>query len=235
MLARFATLVLAALPLAATQSCAADNCFRAVKKHQTTATAFCGDYLAGSTAAPTPVATFGPTRISSACSCLATAIAPTNLVVNGGFETGSISPWIVSHPAGWSQVADNSQSSVNFPFKAYTGSKFLQLGHPGESDDHDTYTQSVSLTAGKTYAFEAFYSVLDLPFDACYFKASIGGQEVAQALIYASMGGGNPPRYWRLAGNYAATATGAKDLVIGQWCDYDSLGGVFGLDDVSLI
>jgi hypothetical protein len=77
--------------------------------------------------------------------------------------------------------------------------------------------------------------VLDLPLDACYLKASIGGQEVAQALIYASMGGGNPPRYWRLAGNYAATATGPKDLVIEHWCDVGSIGGLFGLDDVSLI
>jgi hypothetical protein len=58
-------------------SCNADNCYRALAGYQrTSVSTFCSAYLSSTTLSePTQVATCGPSRISSACSCLATSSA----------------------------------------------------------------------------------------------------------------------------------------------------------------
>lgn len=108
-----------------------------------------------------------------------------------------------------------------------------QIGNPGD-ETPDSLSQSVSLVAGTTYTFTAYYSVLDLPLDSCHIRAVIAGTTVVEDLIYAGSGGGNPPGYYRSAGTYTSPATGPSDLSVELWCDMYSLGGVFGLDDVSL-
>lgn len=77
--------------------------------------------------------------------------------------------------------------------------------------------------------------MLDLPLDTCHLKASIGGTTIAEAEIYAGAGGGNPPRYYKLEGIHRAPATATTSLLLELWCDYSSIGGVFGLDDVSFV
>ncbi|KEY72835.1 hypothetical protein S7711_10838 [Stachybotrys chartarum IBT 7711] len=239
MLALHAAVLLSALPMAIAQRCNADNCYRGLLRIQSTATAFCRDYLDHVTEAPSPIATCGPNRLSSACSCIVTATTvpspgPTNLVINGGFETGDLSPWTVVTPSGYVDVTDNSESTEYFPFRARTGTKFAQIGNPGD-ETPDSLSQSVSLLAGTTYTFSAYYSVLDLPLDSCHIRAVIAGTTVVEDLIYAGSGGGNPPGYYRITGTYTSPATGPSDLSVELWCDMYSLGGVFGLDDVSLV
>jgi hypothetical protein len=228
--------VLLALPVAIAQNCNADNCYRAIRTFQTaTAPGFCNSYLASATAAPSPVATCGPTRISSACQCLKTAApAAANQIVNGGFESGNLSPWVVTTAGGYFSVNDNSESSQFFPFRARTGSKLAQWGNPGE-EEPDTLSQQVSVTAGTRYAFNAYYSILDLAFSSCHAKALVGDTTIAEAVMFPGGGGGNPPRYYKLEGTFQATTTTTTPLTLQFWCDYSSIGGVFGLDDISFV
>ncbi|CAH0028459.1 unnamed protein product [Clonostachys rhizophaga] len=240
-----ATLFLLTLP-SVTGTCHADNCYRAIKFYQTaTATEFCSEYLDHATVAPSQFASCGPSRLSSACSCLAsststsvpsttTSPTPIELISNGGFESGNTSPWAVAPGSGYVRITDNEQSTVNFPFEAHSGEKFAQIGNSGD-ENPTTLSQSVSLTSGINYSFKAFYSVLDLPLSSCYLQASIDANPFALATIYSGAGGGNPPRYYLLSGSFTASTTGISNLAVALWCDYSSIGGVFGLDDVSLL
>ncbi|VUC28209.1 unnamed protein product [Clonostachys rosea] len=254
MLAYFAALLLLALPLV-TANCNADNCYRAIKSYQTaTASAFCSQYLIQATAAPSQFASCGPSRLTSACSCLVSSTstsvptttsqppttssttppAPVELIVNGGFESGNLSPWVVAPGSGYVKITDNTESTVNFPFEAHSGKKFAQIGNTGD-ENPSVLSQPVSLSSGTNYSFNAYYSVLDLPLSACYLQASIDGSPFALATIYSGAGGGNPPRYYLLSGSFTASSTGNSNLAVALWCDYSSIGGVFGLDDVSLV
>jgi hypothetical protein len=71
--------------------------------------------------------------------------------------------------------------------------------------------------------------------DTCYLSVTIGGTQVASDVIYSSAGVGNPPRYWKIEGTYIAPATTTSDLTIDFSCGEDSVGGAFGLDDISLV
>ncbi|CAH0050903.1 unnamed protein product [Clonostachys solani] len=248
-----ATLLLLALP-SVTAHCHADNCYRAIKSYQTaTATEFCSEYLVSATVAPSQFASCGPCRLSSACRCLVSSTSvpsttaseppatssttpptPTELIANGGFESGNTSPWVVAPGSGYLRITDNDESTVNFPFEAHSGDKFAQIGNTGD-ESPTTLSQPVSLTSGITYSFKAFYSVLDLPLSSCYLQASVDANPFALATIYSGAGGGNPPRYYLLSGSFTASTTGISNLAVALWCDYSSIGGVFGLDDVSLV
>lgn len=86
---------IAGLTTVALGSCNHDNCFRAIKQYETTSTAFCKSYLATPTKqAPTPFATCGPSRISSACSCLtstSTTTTPTSTFITSTCTRSSAS------------------------------------------------------------------------------------------------------------------------------------------------
>ncbi|KAI9158072.1 hypothetical protein HJFPF1_06061 [Paramyrothecium foliicola] len=262
----FLALVISAVPLALAQSCGQDNCYRAIRNYQDkTSAGFCGSYLASQTAAPSPFATCGPVRLSSACNCLVTATAtatatattaattlttsttsststsasptPSNLIINGSFESSAnrndLSPWTAGETGGAS-IANNRESTSFFPFRARTGTQFSMLGHQGQEEPPVILSQSVNLTAGQSYTFTAYYSVLDLKFDQCYLKGIIGSTTVAEVAIFANFGGGNPPPWFRLSGAYVASATEPTSVSVSFHCD-DSTWGVFGLDDVSLV
>ncbi|KAH7313933.1 hypothetical protein B0I35DRAFT_513503 [Stachybotrys elegans] len=196
---------------------------------------FCSTYLASVTAVPSPVATCGPTRISSACNCLETAPpAPTKQVINGGFESGNLGAWVPQTAGGWISVRDNSESTTWFPFRARTGTKLAQWGNPGE-EMPDKLSQQVNVIAGTRYAFNAYYSILDLALGSCHLSAFVGDTNIAEVVLYPGGGGGNPPRYYKLEGIFRAPTTATTDLTLQLWCDYTSIGGVFGLDDVSFV
>jgi hypothetical protein len=108
------------------------------------------------------------------------------------------------------------------------------MGSQGDGEVN-VISQPVSLNAGTSYTFTAYYSVLDLPLSTCFMRAALDATTVAQTEIYSGAGGGNPPRYYKLTGTYVAPVTGTASLAVQLWCDFSSLGGVFGLDDVTLV
>src|SRR4029077_2983157 len=82
-----------------------------------------------------------------------TASTSSQLIVNGGFETGSAAPWALT--AG--VLCSNSTCSGE---TAHSGSWFAWLDGYGFTHT-DTATQKVSIPAGKTTATLAFYLHID--------------------------------------------------------------------------
>lgn len=104
--------------------------------------------------------------------------------------------------------------------------------NPGE-EEPDALSQSFNVVAGKRYAFNGYYSVLDLALSSCHIKTSIGGTMLSEVQIYSSFSGS--PIWYKLEGIYTAPSTGQTDLLLQLWCDYRSIGGIFGLDDISVV
>lgn len=191
-------------------------------------------------------------------SAVFTAIAA-ELVTNGGFETGTVSPWVIGG-GGSAHVASNSDSTTFLPVAANSGTHFLyvlsflfrysstisrekadeptsELSNNGLSAP-TTISQEVTVVAGTTYHFSASYAAFDQPFDGCFASAAVGITSVASATLFASQSGNGitVPPYFTLSGTYVAPAgsTGQQSLVVSLGCGGESLGGVFGLDDVTL-
>src|SRR6266513_748897 len=101
----------------------------------------------------TPTANFTYTISSLTVSITETASTSSQLIVNGGFETGSTAPWALT--AG--VLCSNSGCPGE---TAHRGSWFAWLDGYGLTHT-DTATQSVSIPAGKTTATLAFYLHID--------------------------------------------------------------------------
>ena len=111
--------------------CNADNCLNALKNHAASASAYCTSYTTSTQTATTGFPTYipqtcGPSRVSSACSCLATTTTavlttttttttsttacstPTgyygnNYVANPDFygnQDQTLAPWVITNEAG---------------------------------------------------------------------------------------------------------------------------------------
>ncbi|KAF8212841.1 hypothetical protein K438DRAFT_1957431 [Mycena galopus ATCC 62051] len=164
------------------------------------------------------------------------AATATALVTNGGFETGAASPWVIGG-GGSAHVESNSDSSPFLPAAAHSGTHFLELSNDGLSAP-TTISQEVTVVAGTTYQFSAFYAAFDQPLDGCFASAAVGITSVASATLFASTSGNGitVPPYFTLSGTYVAPSgsTGQQSLVVSLGCSGESLGGVFGLDDVTL-
>ena len=78
----------------------------------------------------------------------------TQMLVNGGFETGSLSPWVASVPSGSGFCGGGQQADVtNTAGVAHTGSYGLWDGIMG---CYDQIAQSFVATAGQTYTISFF-------------------------------------------------------------------------------
>ncbi|KAJ7835797.1 hypothetical protein B0H13DRAFT_1913423 [Mycena leptocephala] len=170
-------------------------------------------------------------------SAVFTAIAA-ELVTNGGFETGTVSPWVIGG-GGSAHVASNSDSTTFLPVAAHSGTHFLyvlsflfrdsstisrekadepasELSNNGLSAP-TTISQEVTVVAGTTYHFSASYAAFDQPFDGCFASAAVGITSVASATLFASQSGNGitVPPYFTLSGTYVAPAgsTGQQSLV----------------------
>ncbi|KAJ7930367.1 hypothetical protein B0H13DRAFT_1858779 [Mycena leptocephala] len=159
------------------------------------------------------------------------------LVTNGGFETGAASPWVIGG-AGRTSCS---------PFIPLPGSSIIsreKADEPASELSNDglsaptTISQEVIVVAGTTYHFSASYAAFDQPLDGCFASAAVGITVVASATLFASTSGNGitVAPYFALNGTYVAPAgsTGFQSLVVSLGCGGESLGGLFGLDDVTL-
>ncbi|MCJ1242118.1 hypothetical protein MMC14_010125, partial [Varicellaria rhodocarpa] len=101
-----------ALPAAEKRAlCNADNCLNALKNHAASASAYCTSYTTSVQTATTGFPTYipqtcGPSRVSSACSCLATTTTTTTT------STTTTTPTACSTPTGY--YGDNYVSNPDF-------------------------------------------------------------------------------------------------------------------------
>jgi hypothetical protein len=137
------------------------------------------------------------------------APVPTELVVNGGFETGDFTGWTVNDPTFETFVSGNPHSGS---FAAWFGA----VGQNG------TISQTIATVPGNHYTF-TFWLASDggTPND---FSASFGGVTVFSVT--------NDPSHGYVAHTFNVVATGASAVI--QFAGRDD-PGFLQLDDVSVV
>jgi hypothetical protein len=143
-------------------------------------------------------------------SATAVSASATELVTNGGFETGDLTSWTLTGNLGYSSVQPNSVNSGSF---AYSN---------GAVDSDGVLSQTVATVAGQSYDF-SFWLRSDggTPND---FTASLGGV-VLQALTNAPSFG-----YTQFSGSVVALSDNAALSFA-----FRDDPGFWKLDDVSLV
>jgi len=140
---------------------------------------------------------------------LETAVgSPTNLVINGGFETGDLTGWSFSGPP-YSVVASGGESGAyEFDFGAY----------PSQPD---IISQNIATTIGQQYSFSFYFDVAGNP---NLFSASANGQ-----VFYTNSNISNRP--WTYE-SFDFTATSTNTLI--SFAGANTPDHI-GLDNVSVV
>ncbi|CAF9926114.1 MAG: hypothetical protein HETSPECPRED_006259 [Heterodermia speciosa] len=153
--------------------CNNDNCNRALRASISAASSFCATYTTSTVTATTGIPTYipstcGPSRISSACTCVVTKSAcafnaPTQVVQDPGFEatpdpkvsdsvhSGAGTPWLATDTTGDDFFVQGD---------GYSGPGFWHVWGYG-SDFHGltgtaTLTQTLNFCTTSKYAFSAY-------------------------------------------------------------------------------
>ncbi|KAJ7926287.1 hypothetical protein B0H13DRAFT_2313615 [Mycena leptocephala] len=170
-------------------------------------------------------------------SAVSTATAAA-LVTNGGFETGAASPWVIGG-GGSAHVASNSDSAP-FLVAAHSGTHFLWVLSFLFRDPSTISREKADepLASSPTTASQPPPpSPRNRWMDASP-RLAVGITFVASATLFASTSGNGitVAPYFALNGTYVAPAgsTGRQSLVVSLGCGGEGLGGLFGLDDVTL-
>ena len=140
----------------------------------------------------------------------------TNLVQNGGFETGDFTDWSLSGNLGYTNVGNN-------PNAAHTGSYAAQLGAVG-SDDF--MSQTLSTTAGTNYTLSFWHIYSSGAGPTGDFAVQWNGSDV-----FGPVASTNPPSplVWTEY-SVSLTGTGSDTLTFVSRND----PSYQGLDDISL-
>jgi hypothetical protein len=161
--------------------------------------------------------------------CLTLPARATSIVVDGGFETPSVSPYSGSIDGFW-VVTSGDIDIENTGFSgstrsAHSGNQFAYLD---DSDSVNTLTQTLATTAGQSYLIS--YYVADTAPDS--LTVSFGGQTLFSGT--APTGGISSPSDY-VNYTYTETATSSSTVLsfVGQWNMILSGNGT-QLDDVSV-
>ena len=146
------------------------------------------------------------------------ASASINLVINGGFETGTFSGWNTTSAVSASDFGVSITDPHSGSYSAYFDASL---------DDYDSISQSIPTTVGETYTF-TFWLDNDVGNEPNSFIALWAGTQV---LNLSSV---NPFPYTEYS--YTETATTSTTTI--EFSGYEGTllgsGGTFFLDDVSV-
>src|SRR5947209_852434 len=170
---------------------------------------------------------------SAALIALPSAASATQLITNGGFESGSFSGpgydvinaggtdltgWTVGNSLAWGVGA----TDIN----TYAGSGYVDLTGLGDNGAHGTLSQALATSTGQLYTFSIFTSLYDP-------NVGIGVTVDGVPLILTGTPGsysGTSSTWGQLTGTFTATGASSLLTIAGQ------PGGSFviGIDDVSV-
>ncbi|KAL8693982.1 MAG: hypothetical protein Q9218_001280 [Villophora microphyllina] len=147
-----------------TPVCNSDNCNRALRVSISAANSFCATYTTATVTASTGIPTYipstcGPSRISSACTCVVTKDAcafnaPTQVVQDPGFEqtpdpkvsdsahSGAGTPWQGTDTAGRDYFVSGDGHVWGYDYNGLTGTA--------------TLTQNLTFCTASRYSFSAY-------------------------------------------------------------------------------
>ncbi|CAO1600773.1 MAG: hypothetical protein LQ349_000360 [Xanthoria aureola] len=198
--------------------------------------------------------TYPPSRLSSACSCILTATppattvqttvtatvepsgscsAPTSVVKNGDFETGSLAPWELTEVTP--PLPDYEEYlSVGVTSPGYGGSKNAFTVNDSAASSYvevDLSQQNLTVCAGSKYQFAAQFYMTDahaVPSPQTYVLVYVDGNLIASSKASDARG---PPIVWLpLSGQFTAASETASLTV--KFIATDYLGVQWGLDNV---
>jgi PEP-CTERM motif len=166
----------------------------------------------------------------------ASAQAATNLVTNGGFESGAynnnaggydqitaggtdLAGWTVGNSIAWGL----SPTDIN----VHGGVGYVELTGVGTNyPNYGSISQTLSTQAGRTYNFSVFSTLLN----GGGFNVFAGGSAVTLAGSYGAYSGAGGTSWGQLTGSFKATSAATVLSIQGT----GSPTYVIGLDDVSV-
>ncbi|KAI4284320.1 MAG: hypothetical protein L6R38_001524 [Xanthoria sp. 2 TBL-2021] len=200
------------------------------------------------------VTTYAPARLSSACSCILTATppattvqttviatvkpsgscsAPTPVVKNGGFESGSLAPWALTEVTP-PLPAYEQYLSVGVTSPGYGGSKNAFTVKDSAASSYvevDLSQHNLTVCAGSQYQFAAQFYMTDaqaVPSPQTYVLVYVDGNLIASSNASDARG---PPIAWLpLSGQFIA-ASETVSLTV-KFIATDYLTVEWGLDNV---
>jgi hypothetical protein len=142
--------------------------------------------------------------------------AKADLIVNGGFETGSTSGWTVN--ATFTDAAPSGFDDIT----AHSGNWYLALGDDAQSYPYGTVSQTVSDHAGDMLSLSYWFASQDTTPN--YFDAEWNGTVLTGSAL-TNVGVMGWTHY-----QFLVTATGSDTLTFRE----QNVGNFSALDDVSL-
>jgi hypothetical protein len=183
--------------------------------------------LAGTTTTTTAVSTSVTVRLTTtkttstvSFSAQATETCAIQLLKDGGFETGSFTPWIVDTAQGY---------TASIISKSHSGSYAASFSYAGGIQQGMSIYQKISVCPGKTYAFSGYaYSSAT---GNCY--VAIVNSD-SQNYIYTFTPQSTTGQYVHITGSmtYTAGANTSPDLLITVTCG--PAAGYIYLDDLTV-